>query len=126
VRDAERLARRQPVLFFGGAFAIGLALGRFLKNEPPARDEQSSGEWSERHDEARVETRRSPPPSPSQVRQQRYRENYDATFARDLPSSPAVASSAATTATSVKAQPQGGEPSPESNGGRRGSKGKTS
>jgi hypothetical protein len=32
VHDVERFARRQPALFFGGAFLLGLAAGRFLKS----------------------------------------------------------------------------------------------
>ncbi|MGL4608394.1 MAG: hypothetical protein ACRCYY_01735 [Trueperaceae bacterium] len=32
VRDAEQLARRQPALFLGGAFALGLIAARFLKS----------------------------------------------------------------------------------------------
>jgi hypothetical protein len=32
VQDVERFARRQPALFFGGAFLLGLAAGRFLKS----------------------------------------------------------------------------------------------
>jgi hypothetical protein len=35
VRDAERLARRQPALFLGGAFLLGLAILRILRNSPP-------------------------------------------------------------------------------------------
>ena len=31
VRDAEDLARTHPAWFFGGAFILGLAAGRFLK-----------------------------------------------------------------------------------------------
>ncbi|MGV3483772.1 MAG: hypothetical protein ACO1RT_05090, partial [Planctomycetaceae bacterium] len=38
VRDVEGLARRQPELFYGGLFALGLGAGRFLRasqrNEP--------------------------------------------------------------------------------------------
>ena len=34
VRDTEQLARRQSALFFGGAFMLGLAVGRFLKSSP--------------------------------------------------------------------------------------------
>ena len=30
----ERIARRQPLLFLGGAFVAGLALGRFFKSSP--------------------------------------------------------------------------------------------
>lgn len=32
VRDTERFAREKPVVFFGGAFLLGLAAGRFLKS----------------------------------------------------------------------------------------------
>lgn len=31
VHDAEQFARRKPALFFGGAFLVGLAAGRFLR-----------------------------------------------------------------------------------------------
>jgi hypothetical protein len=39
MRDAERFARREPALFFGGAFLLGLAAARFLKS---SRHEQES------------------------------------------------------------------------------------
>lgn len=39
VRDTEQLARRQPALFFGGAFMLGLALGRFLKSSPDGQSQ---------------------------------------------------------------------------------------
>jgi hypothetical protein len=32
VRDTSALARKSPTVFFGGAFVIGLAAGRFLKS----------------------------------------------------------------------------------------------
>jgi hypothetical protein len=32
--DAQRLARRQPALFIGGSFALGLLAARFLKSSP--------------------------------------------------------------------------------------------
>jgi hypothetical protein len=32
VRDLEGFARRQPAIFFGGAFLLGLAAGRFLQS----------------------------------------------------------------------------------------------
>ena len=35
MHDAQRLARRQPALFVGGAFAIGLLGARFLKSSSP-------------------------------------------------------------------------------------------
>ena len=34
LRDAQRLARRQPALFIGGSFAVGLLAARFLKSSP--------------------------------------------------------------------------------------------
>jgi hypothetical protein len=36
--DAQRLARRQPGVFVGSAFALGLLAARFLKSSPPDRD----------------------------------------------------------------------------------------
>jgi hypothetical protein len=35
VRDVENLARRQPALFFAGAFALGIIAARFLKSSDP-------------------------------------------------------------------------------------------
>jgi hypothetical protein len=37
LQDAQRLARRQPALFIGGSFAVGLIAARFLKSS--RRDE---------------------------------------------------------------------------------------
>jgi glucan phosphorylase len=37
VQDAEDFARRQPQLFLGGAFTLGLLAARFLKSTAPAR-----------------------------------------------------------------------------------------
>lgn len=39
MQDAQQLARRQPALFVGGAFALGLLGARFLKSSAP------SGGW---------------------------------------------------------------------------------
>jgi len=36
VGDVETFARREPALFFGGAFTLGLLAGRFLKSSPVA------------------------------------------------------------------------------------------
>ena len=44
VRDTQRFARERPALFFGGAFALGLAAGRFLKS---SRSGGSSGSFAE-------------------------------------------------------------------------------
>jgi hypothetical protein len=35
-RDAQNLARRQPVMFVGSAFVLGLLGARFLKSSPPS------------------------------------------------------------------------------------------
>jgi hypothetical protein len=40
VYEGERLARRQPALFLGGAFLIGVAAARFLKSSGPRRGSQ--------------------------------------------------------------------------------------
>jgi hypothetical protein len=44
LQDAQRLARRQPALFIGGSFAVGLLAARFLKSS--REDERSSYGWS--------------------------------------------------------------------------------
>jgi hypothetical protein len=38
VRDVENFARREPALFFGGAFLLGLAAGRFLRSSASRSD----------------------------------------------------------------------------------------
>lgn len=37
VQDVQRFARRQPALFIGGSFAVGLLAARFLKSSSEAR-----------------------------------------------------------------------------------------
>jgi hypothetical protein len=37
VSDLEKMARRQPLVFVGGALVVGLLGGRFLKSSPPER-----------------------------------------------------------------------------------------
>lgn len=39
LRDVERYARRQPALFLGGAFAVGLLAARFLKSSGQREDD---------------------------------------------------------------------------------------
>ena len=52
--DAQRLARRQPALFVGGAFTLGLLGARFLKSssqssdDSTGRDHTTSGGFAER------------------------------------------------------------------------------
>lgn len=44
LRDARQIARRQPALFIGGSFAVGLLAARFLKSS--RRDNQRSSDES--------------------------------------------------------------------------------
>jgi len=85
LRDTEQLARRQPALFFGGAFLLGLAAGRFLKSSSPQPQFGGTAE-SEGGPLARRQDRESGffPSTDRNVRSnRRYQENYDAAFARD-------------------------------------------
>ena len=41
VREAEGFARREPAIFLGATFALGLVAGRFLKSSAPRADVQS-------------------------------------------------------------------------------------
>jgi hypothetical protein len=43
-RDVETLARRNPALFLGGAFALGFLAARFLKSSNPRRSGGTSGQ----------------------------------------------------------------------------------
>jgi len=36
MRDAESFARRNPAIFLGAAFGLGLVAARFLKSSPPS------------------------------------------------------------------------------------------
>jgi len=47
VQEAERFARRRPALIVGGAFILGLAVGRFVKSAQPP-DAASSSSSSRR------------------------------------------------------------------------------
>jgi hypothetical protein len=46
ISDAERLARRQPELFLGGAFTLGLLAARFFKSSSPRRGYSGSSRFS--------------------------------------------------------------------------------
>jgi hypothetical protein len=46
IRDTERVARRQPALFYGAAFLIGLAVGRFVKGARLQGDDRGDGDRS--------------------------------------------------------------------------------
>ena len=43
VNDTQDFARRNPAIFFGTAFALGLLAARFLKSSPPKRGALTSG-----------------------------------------------------------------------------------
>jgi hypothetical protein len=45
VEDAQRLARRQPALFVGSAFALGLVGARFFKSTSPNSDDDRYGSY---------------------------------------------------------------------------------
>ena len=86
LRDTEQLARRQPALFFGGAFLLGLAAGRFLKSSAPQSEYSRSGDRDEGGPLALRRDRESGffPSTERNVRSnRRYQENYDSTFGRD-------------------------------------------
>jgi hypothetical protein len=44
MRDAQNLARRQPMMFVGSALVVGFAAARFLKSSPP---EPRRGSWQQ-------------------------------------------------------------------------------
>lgn len=91
IRDAEALARRQPLWFFGGAFMAGLVAGRFLKSSRPEATSQagSRAQGDHRQGEApRLEERPSsfvPRTDATLPGTESATTRYDATFGRDLP-----------------------------------------
>jgi hypothetical protein len=68
VRDVESFARREPALFFGGAFLLGLAAGRFLKSSA-GRFDEGEGFTSSRTRSPLPDTATDwpKPPSPSPI-----------------------------------------------------------
>jgi len=46
VYETENMARRQPAMFLGGAFALGLVASRFLKASPQGGGSMQSGQLS--------------------------------------------------------------------------------
>lgn len=87
IRDTEQLARRQPALFFGGAFLLGLTAARFLKaSSPEGSLERPRGYDYDQGTIPRPQDRDSgffTPGESSTAGSPRYRENYNATFGRD-------------------------------------------
>ena len=91
IRDTEQLARRQPALFFGSAFLLGLAAARFIKSArpegyTPADDRSDNGGTNQQ----RLERQSGFFPADRNARSnQRFQENYDSTFGRDEQLAPA-------------------------------------
>lgn len=56
MNDAQRLARRQPALFVGGAFAVGLLGARFLKSSSPDDSAERNYGSYERNDYGTIPT----------------------------------------------------------------------
>jgi hypothetical protein len=146
IRDTESLARRQPAIFFGGAFLLGLCAGRFMKSSRPegSFDSQSRGGRGYRTEgdvgyreqsSGREERSREERPSGfvaqgNDPNQRRYQENYDAAFGRDAgeqrrpPPVPRPGTSL-NTAPAATTSPRSFDPNkaPESNGSRQAGKG---
>lgn len=124
MRDTENLARRQPALFYGAAFLAGLALGRFMKSSAPEGSEFSYRQQREPMQPPRPEEPfRRDPQNPSQ----HYRENYDATFARDTAAGGVdVHATVNAEGTSVTGGVRPKDKAPESNGGSQRGRGRVS
>lgn len=60
--DVERFARREPALFLGGAFALGLFAARFLKSSGQPAQSGQSGQYAGTMP-ASVTPRTAPPPT---------------------------------------------------------------
>jgi hypothetical protein len=104
IRDTEQLARRQPLLFFGGAFLAGLAAGRFLKSSRPegssydrAPGAQTVGEGSAPRMQERPSSYFPSRNEGALAGTESTASRYNAAFGRDLPDTEARAGSSATT-----------------------------
>jgi len=63
--DAQQMARRQPAVFIGSAFALGLIGARFFKSTPQARHNSQYSSGAYRRDRNEIAGRRNPAPTPS-------------------------------------------------------------
>jgi len=63
--DAQRMARRQPAVFIGSAFALGLIGARFFKSTPQARHNGQYSSGAYRRDRDEIAGRSNPAPTPS-------------------------------------------------------------
>ena len=124
LRDTEQLARERPALFFGGAFVLGLAAGRFMKSSRPEgyryraerRDydyeyqtERAAREWPTAPSEPEIPRRNEAISS-----QERFRQNYDAAFGRDTSDIGSASTSASGATTTSPSSPSPSSPSPSS------------
>lgn len=103
IRDTEQLARRQPLLFFGGAFLAGLAAGRFLKSSRPEGSSYDREPGAQTLGEGSAPRMQERPSSyfPSRnegalAGTESTASRYNAAFGRDLPDPEARAGSSAT------------------------------
>lgn len=74
VDDMERFARRQPALFVGGAFMLGLMGARFLRSTTPQRYQSSRYPLARREDQADLYGRTQHSPSSAGVDPGSYRK----------------------------------------------------
>jgi hypothetical protein len=116
IRDTEQLARQKPALFYGGAFLVGLAAARFIKNARPAGyPTEGSDRSGGGVDQPRLERQSGFFPADRNARSnQRFQENYAATFGRGDPL--ASAGGASRVSSASPAQPVS-PPLPERRGG---------
>ena len=68
VREVERFARREPAIFLGASFAIGLIGGRFLKSSKPSGARESSRRDALMLEDDDTFYARRPPPPPRDAR----------------------------------------------------------
>jgi len=120
IRDTEQLARRQPLLFFGGAFLAGLAAGRFLKSSRPegssydrprTQGDQAFGEGSARRLQERPSSFIPSRNEGALAGTESTASRYNAAFGRDLPDPEAHADSSTATR-NVGTGPTGSTPLP--------------
>ena len=122
VEDVEGFARRQPALFVGGAFALGLAAARFLKSSGRGGSGRT-GRGAATHETASPNLIRSPYGAPSYapgaaavLGEQSWPDAADRTARVSSPSSASTATWAPASASSASAGSPGTEtpaPGPE-------------
>jgi len=112
-RDLHSFARRQPGLFFGGSFLIGLAIGRFAKSSSSAASASSasSQRYFEEEDESEIDL-----PAPARTQTAQRAPGYDlsqATTSRSVAPTPAAVGSAFGTGVNYSAPSASEPPKPQ-------------